>query len=133
MHPEELYAERALRAGALGYINKTKATRQVLDALRAVLAGRVYLSDDLSEKLLSRLVGGGKLADQSPIDSLSDRELEVFEAMGNGMTTPQIAEKMHISPKTVDTYRARIKDKLELTSVTELVQRAARWVMENRQ
>jgi DNA-binding NarL/FixJ family response regulator len=132
MYPEDLYAERALRAGALGYINKGKATHHVLEALRSVLQGRVYLSDDVSEKLLVRLVGGGsRLTDQSPIETLSDRELEAFELMGHGLTTPQIAVKMHISPKTVDTYRARIKEKLDLGSVSELVRRAAQWVMEN--
>jgi DNA-binding NarL/FixJ family response regulator len=132
VYPEELYAERALRAGALGYINKVRATQCLLDALRAVLAGRVYLSEDISEKLLGRLVGGNKATERAPMDSLSDRELEAFSLMGHGLTTPQIAEKMHISPKTVDTYRARIKHKLSLGSVTELVQRAAQWVLENR-
>lgn len=131
MYPENLYAERALRAGAQGYLNKGRATRQLLDAIRAVLAGRVYVSGELADQLLHRVVGG-KAAERSPIDRLSDRELEAFEMMGHGLTTEAIAAKMHVSPKTVETYRARIKEKLALGNITELIQRAAQWVLENR-
>jgi len=130
MYPETLYAERALRAGAQGYVHKGRATREILDALRAVLAGKVYLSGDEADRLLQRLVGGQPV-ERSPIENLSDRELEAFELIGQGQTTEQIAEKMRVSPKTVETYRARIKEKLALNNITELVQRAAQWVLGN--
>jgi DNA-binding NarL/FixJ family response regulator len=131
MYPENLYAERALRAGAQGYLNKGKATRHVLEALRAILDGRVYVSGALAEQLLQRVVGR-KAEVRSAIDSLSDRELEAFQLIGEGMTTEAIAEKMHVSPKTVETFRARIKEKLGIGNLTELVQRAAQWVVESR-
>jgi DNA-binding NarL/FixJ family response regulator len=132
MYPESLYAERALRAGALGYVHKGKATREILQAIRSALAGKVYLSADVSSALLGRLVGGsGRAIERTPIEDLSDRELEAFKLMGQGLTTEQIAERMHISPKTVETYRARIKEKLGLKNVTELIQRAAQWALEN--
>jgi DNA-binding NarL/FixJ family response regulator len=130
MYPENLYAERALRAGAHGYVHKGRATREILEALRAVLAGKVYLSGDQADRLLSRLVGGVPV-EHSPIESLSDRELEAFELMGQGLTTEQVAERMRVSPKTVETYRARIKEKLGLSNFTELIQQATRWVLEN--
>lgn len=129
MYPENLYAERALRAGAQGYLHKGQATRNLLEAIRAVLAGKVYVSGELTDQLLKRVVGGNQ-AERAPIDRLSDRELEAFELMGHGLTTDAIAEKMHVSPKTIETYRARIKDKLGLGNITVLVQRAARWVCE---
>jgi DNA-binding NarL/FixJ family response regulator len=130
MHQEGLYAERALRAGALAYVHKGRATREILQAIRSALAGKVYLSEDFSAKLIGRLVGG-QLPDRSPIETLSDRELEVFRSLGRGLTTEQIAEKMHLSPKTVETYRARIKQKLGLTNMSELIQRATAWLLEN--
>jgi DNA-binding NarL/FixJ family response regulator len=132
MYQESLYAERALRAGALGYVHKGRATREIIEAIRSVLAGQVFLSPELSAKLLGRLVGGtGKPVDRAAIESLSDRELETFEWIGHGLTTMQVAEKMHLSPKTVETYRARIKEKLGLTNMTEVIQRAAQWIVEN--
>jgi DNA-binding NarL/FixJ family response regulator len=132
MYPENLYAERALRAGAQGYVHKGRPTRELLTAIRAILEGRVYLSGDQADRLLRRMVGGTKEPEASPVELLSDRELEAFEFMGHGRTTDQIAETMRISPKTVETYRARIKEKLSLDNVTELVQRATQWVLENR-
>jgi DNA-binding NarL/FixJ family response regulator len=131
MYPENLYAERALRAGAQGYLNKGQATRHVLDAVRAVLQGRVYVSGVITEQLLRRVVGR-KPEGGSAIDSLSDRELEAFQLIGEGMTTESIAERMHVSPKTVETFRARIKEKLGISNVTELIQRAAQWVVESK-
>jgi DNA-binding NarL/FixJ family response regulator len=131
MYPESLYAERALRAGAHGYLNKGQATHHVLEAVHAVLQGKVYVSGDLADQLLHRALGK-KLDERSPIESLSDRELEAFQRIGEGLTTESIAEKMHVSPKTVETFRARIKEKLGLTNITELVQRAAQWAVENR-
>jgi DNA-binding NarL/FixJ family response regulator len=130
MYAENLYAERALRAGAQGYLHKGRATHNLLDAIRAVLAGKVYVSGELADQLLNRVVGA-KAAERSPVDRLSDRELEAFGLMGHGLTTEAIAAKMHVSPKTVETYRARIKEKMGLNNITELVQRAAQWVLGN--
>jgi len=130
MHPENLYAERALRAGAQGYLNKGQATHHVLDALRAILQGKIYVSGGLADQLLSRMIGRKK-DERSPIESLSDRELEVFQLIGAGLMTEAIAEKMHISPKTVETFRSRIKEKLGLNNMAELIQRAAQWVLES--
>jgi DNA-binding NarL/FixJ family response regulator len=131
MYPENLYAERALRAGAHGYLHKGRATSHLLEAIRAILAGRLYVSEELASRLLHRVVGG-KTPERSPIDLLSNRELEAFELIGQGQTTEKIAALMKISPKTVETYRARIKEKLDLSNVTELVQRAAQWVLESK-
>jgi DNA-binding NarL/FixJ family response regulator len=131
MYPENLYAERALRAGAQGYLNKGQATQHVLDAVRAILQGRVYVSGEFTARMLQRVVGR-KPEENLAIDSLSDRELEAFQLIGEGMTTESIAERMHVSPKTVETFRARIKEKLGITNLTELIQRAAQWVVESK-
>jgi DNA-binding NarL/FixJ family response regulator len=131
MYPESLYAERALRAGAQGYMNKGQATHHVLDAVRAILQGQVYVSGELANRLLQRVVGR-KAEERSAIDSLSDRELEAFQLIGEGLTTELIAERMHVSPKTVETFRARIKEKLGITNLNELIQRAAQWVVESK-
>lgn len=126
MYPENLYAERALRAGAQGYLNKAQPTQHVLEAIREVLAGKVYLSGEVADELLHNVVGN-KSKPQSPISKLSNRELQAFELIGQGLTTELIASKMHVSRKTVDTYRARIKEKLGVESVPELIQRAVQW------
>ncbi len=131
MYAENHYAERALRAGAHGYLHKGRATSQLLTAIRAVLSGKVYVSEELADDLLHRVVGGNAV-ERSPIDRLSNRELQAFEAIGQGQTTEKIAALMNVSPKTVETYRARIKEKLGLSNVTELVQRAAQWVLESK-
>lgn len=131
MHPENLYAERAIRAGAQGYLHKGQATSKLLEAIRTVLAGRVFISGDMTDLLLRRVVGAKQGDELSPIERLSDRELEAFKLMGEGLTTDRIAARMFVSPKTVETYRARIKEKLGLNNVTELVQRATHWVLEN--
>jgi DNA-binding NarL/FixJ family response regulator len=102
-----------------------------LYAERAVLAGKIYVSEEMANVLLSRVVGG-KRGERSPIELLSNRELEAFELIGHGQTTEKIAELMNVSPKTVETYRARIKEKLGLGNVTELVQRATQWVLESK-
>jgi DNA-binding NarL/FixJ family response regulator len=127
MHSENLYAERALRAGAQGYITKEQATQQIIDAIRQVLAGKTYLSPDMREKLLRRSVGETSLA-HSTVDALTDRELQVFRLIGQGVKTQEIAERLHISDKTVETHRDRIKKKLELKDGTELIRRAVLWV-----
>jgi DNA-binding NarL/FixJ family response regulator len=123
MHDESLYAERALRAGASGYIMKQEATEQVLVALRRVLGGEIYLSEIMSSKLMHQLVGGKPTAG-SLLERLSDRELEIFGLIGQGRGTRQIAEQLHLSVKTVESHRAHIKEKLNLKNATELVHRA---------
>jgi len=132
MHSEALYAERALRAGALGYINKDQATDKIVEAIRRVLEGKVYLSDAMAEKMLHRAVGGGReKATRSPLDELADRELEVFRLIGQGVKTAEIAERLHLSVKTVETYRDRIRQKLNLRDGTELAHYATQWLVEN--
>lgn len=127
MHDESLYAERALRAGARGYIMKAEATEKMVTAVRKVLSGELYLSDKMSGKMLHKLVGGRIQPGIRPIETLSDRELEVFTLIGRGHTTRQIAEEFHLSVKTIDSYRAHIKEKLNLANATELIQHAIRW------
>lgn len=129
MYPENVYAERALRAGALGYLHKGQATNNVLHAVREIIQGKAYVSGALADQLVRRVVGRSS-EERSPIDTLSDREFEAFRLIGEGMTTHSIAQRMHVSPKTVETYRARIREKLGLNNTTELIQRAAQWVVE---
>ena len=132
MHSESLYAERALRAGALGYINKDQATDKIVEAIRRVLEGKVYLSDAMAETMLHRAVGGGREeVTRSPLDALADRELEVFRLIGQGVKTAEIAERLHLSVKTIETYRDRIRQKLDLSDGTELAHYATQWVLEN--
>jgi DNA-binding NarL/FixJ family response regulator len=132
MHSESLYAERALRAGAMGYVNKDQATDTIVEAIRRVLDGKIWLSPLMTERMLQRTVGAGRMrVTQSPVDNLSDRELEAFQLIAHGRTTEQIATAMHVSPKTVETFRARIKEKLGLSNVSELVRYAAQWAIEN--
>jgi DNA-binding NarL/FixJ family response regulator len=125
MHDEAVYAERALRAGAHGYIMKEEATGQVLSALRKVLGGDVYVSDRMVARILRRMVGGG--GHGAGVDALSDRELEVFQWIGRGLSVPEIAERLSVSPKTVETYRAHIKEKLDLANSTEVMRFAVQW------
>jgi DNA-binding NarL/FixJ family response regulator len=128
MHSEALYAERALRAGAMGYVNKDQATDRIVDAIRQVLAGKIYLSEAMTE----RQVGGGQTdVTRSPLDALADRELEVFRLIGEGLKTSEIAARLHLSVKTVETYRDRIRRKLDLDDSTKLAHRATQWVLEN--
>lgn len=126
MLDETLYAERALRAGANGYIMKQEATEKVLVALRRILEGGIYLSDRMADKVLHHFVGGTNAAETSPLAELTDREMEVFRLIGKGNTTRQIAEQLHISIKTVESYQAHIKEKLSLKNARELVQWAVR-------
>lgn len=127
MHEENLYAERALRAGARGYIMKRETAKRVITAIRQVLEGKLYLSDQLTALYAERFVEGTNLADTATIGRLSDRELEVFQLLGQGYETRQIAESLHVSMKTVQAFCARIKEKLKLTSATELLREAIRW------
>jgi DNA-binding NarL/FixJ family response regulator len=127
MHDEAIYAERALRARANGYIMKQEATEKVLVAVRRILNGEVYLSERMSNKMLQQYIGGAPSMIQSRIASLSDRELEVFRLIGEGRATREIAEELHLSIKTVETYQAHIKEKLALRSGRELIQHAIQW------
>jgi DNA-binding NarL/FixJ family response regulator len=129
MHDEATYAERALRARANGYIMKQEATEKVLIAIRRILNGEIYLSDRMSNKVLQQYMGGSTAVGQSRIMELSDRELEVFRLIGDGHGTRQIAEELHLSVKTVETYQAHLKEKLLLRSGRELVQQAIFWKM----
>ncbi|MCA9116125.1 MAG: response regulator transcription factor [Planctomycetaceae bacterium] len=132
MQSEMLFADRALRAGARGYISKEEPTDLLLAAIRRILDGRIYLSEQMTDRMLSRSVGSSSEdASQSPVETLSDRELEVFGLIGQGVTTRQIAERLHLSPKTVETYRENIKLKLGLQNAAELTQRAVQWVLES--
>jgi DNA-binding NarL/FixJ family response regulator len=128
MHDEATYAERALRARANGYIMKQEATEKVLVATRRILNGEIYLSDRMANKVLQQYMGGLP-AGQSRIRDLSDRELEVFRLIGDGHGTRQIADELHLSMKTVETYQAHIKEKLLLRTGRELVQQAIFWKM----
>jgi DNA-binding NarL/FixJ family response regulator len=132
MHSETLYAERALRAGALGYITKEQATDRIVEALRKVLQGKVFLSEAMTEKILKSSAGDVVSGGLPPEETLSDRELEVFNLMGEGLDTQQIALRIKVSPKTVETYQARIKEKLKLATGRELIRRAVRWAGEQK-
>jgi len=130
MHDEALYAERALRAGARGYIMKREAAQSVVGALRRVLGGAIYVSEQLTGSMLGQFIGGHHAAPASPVGSLSDRELHVFELIGQGLGTRGIAGQLHISVKTVEAHRAHIKGKLQLKDATELLQHATLWLRE---
>ena len=127
MHDESLYAERALRAGARGYVMKREATKKVIQAIRCVLAGQLYVSDKVAALMAEKFVEGRPVATTSLIEQLSNRELEVFQLLGLGHNTRQIADHLHVGFKTVQAYRARIKEKLKLANATELLREAIRW------
>lgn len=128
MHDETLYAERVLAAGARGYINKQEAQDSIIRAIRQVLSGKVYLSQQMTDRLLSGMVDAN--GEKRDIDSLSNRELQVFELIGEGVSSSQIAEQLNLSIKTIETHQAHIKKKLGLGSAHELNQRAIRWAMD---
>lgn len=128
-HDETLYAERVIRAGARGYVMKLEASEVIVKAVRAVLNGRIFLSEEINNRLLRSLADGGPSAlASSPLGALSDRELEVFELTGRGLPTSDVADRLHISIKTVESYRARIKQKLNLRNASELMRHAVKWV-----
>ncbi len=124
MHDESLYAERALRAGARGYLMKREAAKKVIQGIRAVLSGQLFVSEKIAAQMAEKFVEGRMAADASPVDQLSDRELEVFQLLGRGHSTRQIAEHLHVGFKTVQAYCARIKEKLKLANATELLRAA---------
>ena len=130
-HDENLYAERALRAGAHGFVSKDADMAQLLEAMRAVLAGRIWLPPRIAERVVQRIALCEAPA-RSPVELLSDRELETFELLGQGLSTHQIADRLHLSPKTIESHRERLKAKLNARSSTDLVHRALLWVLEER-
>jgi len=127
MHDERLYAERALRAGARGYIMKRETAKKVIMAIRQVLAGKIYMSEDLAVMFAEKFVDGRLAASGSLVEQLSDRELETFQLLGKGYETRQVAERMNVSMKTVQAHCAHIKEKLKLTNAAELLREAVRW------
>jgi DNA-binding NarL/FixJ family response regulator len=131
MHDEDLYAERALRAGARGYITKNEASSEVVKAIRCVLAGEIYASQRVTALLLQRVTHKRSPNSLAGVDTLADRELEVFQMLGRGKSTKEIAQALNLGESTVETYRARIKDKLQLRSAAELYLRAGQWVRDN--
>ena len=131
MHDEGLYAERVLRAGGMGFVRKNNALDVLIDAIRDVLAGNVYLSDSMKNRLLQQLAKPADAAGERPEEALSNRELEVFEQIGHGLTTREIANRMHLSIKTIETYRENVKKKLGLKNAAELGRHAVRWLLES--
>ncbi len=132
MHHESIYALRVLKAGARAYVMKQDVINKVVEAIRRIRSGHLYVSDDVASQMLNRLVGGETAEDASPVAMLSDRELEVVNLIGSGMLTREIAARLHVSVKTVETHRAHIKEKLDLRNATQLVQFCVRWVEENK-
>ncbi|PZR75142.1 MAG: DNA-binding response regulator [Chthoniobacterales bacterium] len=130
MHPESLYAERALRAGANGYITKEEASAKVMTAIRQVLAGEIYLDSRFMKRVVSRILVNPRNNSSVPIQRLTDRELSVFELIGEGRTTREIGIRLRVSAATIETYRARIKEKLSLENASQLHAGATRWLQE---
>lgn len=127
---EELYAERSLHAGAHGFVSKEEAPDRLVEAIRAVRSGRVWVSERMTERLVGRVQQRADPS-QSPVESLSDRELEVFELIGRGLTTQEIAARLHLSPKTVESYRENLKRKLNLRNSIQLTRCAVQWLLES--
>ncbi len=127
MHDESFFAERALRSGARGYIMKQEAVEKVLEAIHKVLNGEIYVSDKIGLKMIEKFIDGKPDKMYSPLEALSDRELEVFQLIGQGLETRQIAKELHVSIKTVESYRAHIKEKFKIKTSTELLRYAIRW------
>jgi DNA-binding NarL/FixJ family response regulator len=129
MHDELVYAERVLQAGAKGFVHKQEGSQKIVEGIRRIMDGRIFVSQQVNDRLLARAAQQGGNVERSPVAVLSDRELEVFELIGQGYSKRKIAERLHLSPKTVDTHRQNIKVKLDLADATELVHYAAQWVM----
>jgi len=130
MHDESIYAMRVLKAGAKAYVMKQEVVDKVMEAVRRIRAGKVFVSERVASRMLDQVVVGGDPAPDSPVDLLSDRELEIVNMIGSGLPTREIAAKLHISIKTVESHRARIKEKLNLQNAIQLVQFCVRWVEE---
>ena len=132
MSDESLFAERVLRAGAIGFLHKQEARGKLIDAIHQVLDGKIFVSQAMNERLLQQVMMGHQPLQQSAIAALSDRELEVFELIGQGLGSSEIARRLHLGIKTIETHRQRIKGKLDLKNSLELVRHATQWVLENR-
>lgn len=132
MHDESVYAERAIKAGARGYIMKQKVTKELLKAIKTVLNGKIYLSTQISSELLNKITKGGNLEKSSIINTLSDRELEIFEYIGDGLTTNEIADKTNLGIKTIESYKNNIKEKLNLKNFTLLIKAAVEWKLRSK-
>lgn len=132
MHDESLYAERVLRAGGRGYVMKQEGGKKLLEAIRKVLDGQIYVSEKISSKILEIFAGRKQQAAASPVETLTDRELEVFQLIGQGLSTQGIATRLSVSAKTVEVHRVNIKSKLQLSSLPELVHNAVLWVESKR-
>lgn len=133
MHDEFLFAERALKAGAMGYVCKDEPIESVVDAMRAIMHGKVHLSERIADRLLVHMAGGDREAGRSLLEQLSNRELEVFELIGRGSTRGQIAQNLHLSVKTIESHQENIKRKLSLSSNQELFRRAVAWILEKKE
>jgi DNA-binding NarL/FixJ family response regulator len=133
MHDETIHAERAIRAGARGYITKQEATTKVMVAIRHIMNCEIYWSERAAARVASKIAGPARGVAESPVDCLTDRELQVFEMIGSGKSTRQISASLHIDVSTVETYRARIKEKLNLKDSLALLQFAIRWQISNAQ
>lgn len=129
-HEEHVYAERALRAGAAGYVHKQDSEQKLLDAVRAVRAGRRYVNEETLQRLLDQAITGVDAKPDDPVACLTDRELEVFRALGEGQTPGELAQRLHLSPHTIDSHRENIRHKLGLKNGRELLQVAMRWLLE---
>lgn len=130
-YKESLYAERALRAGAMGYLNKQETSKKIFEAICTILAGERYISDEMTKRLVSQAIEAADPTKTSPVDRLSDRELEVFRLIGEGLTTSAIARRLHLSPHTIDTHREKIKQKLNIKTANEMQRAATQWMLEN--
>ena len=130
MHDESVFAERAMRAGARGFLMKNSMMDQIQVAIRLVLKGQVYLSPAMTQRMVEVVAGGRKRGEHSPLERLSDRELEVFELIGRGLGTSEIARRLHLSVKTIDTHRASIRDKMGLKDAKQIVHHADQWIQD---
>jgi DNA-binding NarL/FixJ family response regulator len=128
MHDESFYAERVLRAGGRGYVMKQEGGKRIMEAIRQVSAGQIFVSEKMSAKILEVFSGHRSEAGESAVEKLTDREFEVFELIGQGRETKELAEELHVSPKTIEVHRSNIKIKLQLRSMAELIRYAVRWV-----
>lgn len=133
MHDESLYAERVLRAGGRGYVMKQEGGKRIMEAIRQVSAGHIFVSEKMSAKILELFSGRRPEGGQSPVDTLTDREFQVFQCIGRGLETKEAAKELHVSPKTIEVHRANIKTKLKIKSMVELIRYAVRWVDSEKQ
>ena len=132
MHDESLYGERALRAGAKGYLTKQEATKKIIDAIRRILRGEIYVSDKLAGSLVRKVAGGNTEGGGSPVDVLTDRELEVFQLLGQGLTVREVAERLFVSTKTIEAHREHIKQKLNFKTSSELLRFAIQYTLQEK-